>query len=99
MFKRRHPFCADPFGEHQGRPTPGDHVDHIIQRSAGGADAWSNLQTLCARCHSRKTVMQDGGFGRPRALGGDEKLQVSRCGPRTRQTHARIGFDMGGWRR
>lgn len=31
------------------------HADHIIPRSRGGADALSNLQTLCVHCHSAKT--------------------------------------------
>jgi 5-methylcytosine-specific restriction protein A len=26
--------------------------------------AWSNLQSLTAECHNRKTATQDGGFGR-----------------------------------
>jgi 5-methylcytosine-specific restriction protein A len=64
-FKRRHPLCADPFGVHQaeGRVEFGEHVDHIVPRSRGGTDRASNLQTLCAACHSRKTVQCDGGFG------------------------------------
>jgi 5-methylcytosine-specific restriction protein A len=40
-----------------GKVTPGDEIDHIIEVK----DAWhlrltlSNLQTLCAACHRRKT--------------------------------------------
>ncbi len=66
-FRRAHPLCADPFGLHEGRPTPGEHVDHIVPLAAGGTHDDSNLQTLCASCHSRKTVMQDGGFGRSKS--------------------------------
>lgn len=45
--------------------SPDDpHVDHIVPRAQGGTDALSNLQRLCATCHSRKTVAHDGGFGR-----------------------------------
>lgn len=62
----RQPLCADPFGVHAGRPVRGAHVDHIVPRQAGGTDALENLQTLCASCHSRKTVRCDGGFGRAR---------------------------------
>lgn len=34
---------------------PGDTVDHVVPRSAGGDDDPSNLQTLCRRCHKHKT--------------------------------------------
>ena len=44
-----------------GRPD--SHVDHIVARKQGGTDDHSNLQTLCASCHSRKTATHDGGFG------------------------------------
>ncbi len=39
------------------------HIDHIIAKAKGGSDDMDNLQTLCASCHSRKTVREDGGFG------------------------------------
>lgn len=31
-------------------------VDHVKARRAGGTDDWGNLQALCHRCHSRKTL-------------------------------------------
>lgn len=34
------------------------HVDHITPKARGGADEPSNLQTLCASCHSRKTLRE-----------------------------------------
>ncbi len=34
---------------------PGKIADHIIPRRQDGADDPSNLQTLCAACHQRKT--------------------------------------------
>lgn len=40
------------------------HVDHVLAKEKGGTDDESNLQTLCASCHSRKTIAEDGGFAR-----------------------------------
>jgi 5-methylcytosine-specific restriction endonuclease McrA len=42
------------------------HVDHIRPRADGGTDEEWNLQTLCFRCHSRKTAAADNGFGNRR---------------------------------
>ena len=66
MFRRRNPLCTDPFGIHaaDGVVVPSEQVDHIVPRSAGGTDDWSNMQALSTSCHSRKTVLCDGGFGR-----------------------------------
>ena len=63
--KRKHPHCVDPFGVHKacGIKAMATHVDHIVPRRRGGMDDESNLQGLCASCHSRKTCRQDGGFG------------------------------------
>lgn len=33
-------------------------VDHIVPKSRGGQDELSNLQTLCIKCHGRKTVAE-----------------------------------------
>jgi len=30
-------------------------IDHIVERDQGGSDDASNLQTLCAKCHGKKT--------------------------------------------
>lgn len=43
------------------------HIDHITPKSKGGTDDISNLQTLCASCHSVKTARHDGGFGYTKA--------------------------------
>ncbi len=59
-----HPLCEDPFNVHAGCVVPGEVVDHIQPLSQGGTNDEDNLQTLCWSCHSRKTVMHDGGFGR-----------------------------------
>jgi len=60
---RSHPLCA----EHgrKGRVVAGSQVDHIIPHKGDLALFFdpSNLQTLCASCHSRKTAREDGGFG------------------------------------
>lgn len=63
---QRQPLCVDPFGDHAGRLVPAIHVDHIVPRADGGTDAEGNLQPLCETCHARKTVLHDGGFGRPK---------------------------------
>ena len=43
-----------------------EHVDHILPLAQGGTHAAANLQSLCQRCHSRKTARSDGGFGNAR---------------------------------
>lgn len=42
---------------------PATCVDHVVPRHRGGTDHPANLQPLCARCHSRKTASEDGGYG------------------------------------
>jgi 5-methylcytosine-specific restriction protein A len=43
-----------------GRVMAATHVDHIIPRTAGGADYdESNLQSLCMPCHSAKTRREE----------------------------------------
>lgn len=32
----------------------GCDIDHVVKRSAGGPDHWSNLIALCRACHDRK---------------------------------------------
>lgn len=48
-----------------GLTVPATDVDHIIAKAKGGGDGFDNLQSLCASCHSRKTALEDGAFGRP----------------------------------
>lgn len=33
-------------------------VDHIVPKTQGGQDTMDNLQTLCIKCHGRKTVAE-----------------------------------------
>ncbi len=42
---------------------PSTDADHIVPLSKGGKDNVSNMQGLCASCHSQKTATEDGGFG------------------------------------
>lgn len=62
-FLIEHPLCAEC--QRQGRITPATEVDHIIPHKGNKALFWDldNLQALCHRCHSQKTVKHDGGFG------------------------------------
>lgn len=59
-YRKTHPTCENPHC-HQ----PSEHVDHIDGDNTNHNP--TNLQALCHPCHSRKTVLHDGGFGRPRS--------------------------------
>jgi len=55
------PWCRS----HRAR---GEHVratdvDHISARRAGGSDDHSNLRSLCKSCHSRRTAIDQSGWG------------------------------------
>lgn len=58
-----HPYCAVC-------DQPATEVDHIMPRAQLVAEGFNDpdaphlLQPLCKRCHSAKTVREDGGFGR-----------------------------------
>jgi len=56
-----HPFCVRCHAE----ATEVDHIVAFRGNEALRLDP-TNLQALCISCHSSKTVMQDGGFGRMR---------------------------------
>lgn len=66
MFLTRNPLCVSCLKEHQ-RETLATVVDHIVPHRGDYDLFWdeSNWQSLCARCHGRKTAKEDGGFGNP----------------------------------
>jgi len=61
-YLKAHPWCQTP-----GCTAPAvdvDHQDGLGPLAPRGYD-WDNLQGLCHPCHSRKTVLHDGGYGNP----------------------------------
>lgn len=63
-FLSQHPLCSHCLAA--GHLVPATQVDHIVPLSRGGGNDTENLEALCARHHSIKTVQRDGGFGRQR---------------------------------
>ncbi len=57
-YLRAYPWCVVP-----DCGASATQVDHKIPRARGGSDDWSNLQGMCHKHHSSKTVREDGGFG------------------------------------
>jgi 5-methylcytosine-specific restriction enzyme A len=57
----KYPLCAEC--HRQGRLKAASHVDHIVPRRQAPRLAYdpSNLQSLCASCHSKKTAAERGG--------------------------------------
>jgi len=55
--RERAPLCALCLAG--GTPTPAVCVDHIVPITSGGTNDGSNLQALCAGCHSRKTRVEN----------------------------------------
>ncbi len=55
------PLCEDC--DERGLTTAATEVDHKIALNAGGSHDLDNLRSLCKPCHSRKTVLVDGGLG------------------------------------
>jgi 5-methylcytosine-specific restriction protein A len=62
-FLLEHPMCIGPFRIHR-EPVTATDVDHITPKKEGGTDEDYNLQSLCHKCHSRKTALEDGRWGR-----------------------------------
>lgn len=64
-YLRHHPLCVAC--EAAGRLVAATVVDHITPHKGDQALFWdsdNNWQALCKRCHDRKTVREDGGWGR-----------------------------------
>ena len=61
----RNPLCEDPYGDHaeHHETIMATQVDHITPLREGGTNRMSNLQSLCIRCHSKKTALEDGRWG------------------------------------
>lgn len=55
------PWCR--FHLERGQSVPATEVDHIITRRAGGSDEHDNLRSLCKPCHSRRTAIEQSGWG------------------------------------
>lgn len=63
MVLNANPLCRSC--QRDGMATPATEVDHIVPINRGGERLdRKNLQALCKSCHSKKTVREDGGFGR-----------------------------------
>ncbi len=60
-YLREHPVCVRCGG-------PSQHTDHIDGLGLDGPNAWNEaaMQALCHSCHSHKTAIADGSFGRAR---------------------------------
>lgn len=65
-FLRSNPLCVHCKADKRIRAA--NVVDHIVPHKGDDSLMWSesNLQPLCASCHSVKTSSEDGGFGNAR---------------------------------
>jgi 5-methylcytosine-specific restriction enzyme A len=91
LYRNQHPMCEQC--ERQGRETLAECTDHITPFH-GVHDPlrllWSNLQSLCWECHSRKTVEQDGGLGHRKAKhnSGTQRDEMTLPGTQRDITHS-----------
>ena len=79
---RRQPVCATP-----GCGRRSVAVDHVVQRSRGGADHPSNLRALCTPCHNMRRQ-----GGEPYAKGCDATGQPRDPGHWWNQQENRSGL-------
>ena len=65
------PVAVDYFQCHNGKAYAAEVVDHIVPHRGDWKLFWdqANWQGLTKADHSRKTALEDGGFGRPRGRG------------------------------
>ena len=77
---QQEPLCRLCLNAHPRRLRPAEEVDHIVDVRDGGSDQRSNLQALCRRCHSRKTILHLGLPGH----GSDPLIAGKRPRPRGR---------------
>ncbi len=65
-YLKAYPWCVSC--KKEKRYTPATEVDHIIPHNNDRALFWdrTNWQSMCKSCHSRKTVVEDGGFDNAR---------------------------------
>ncbi|WP_297505916.1 HNH endonuclease [Ferrovum sp.] len=78
VFLSYHPLCAEC--NRQDRVTPASVVDHIKPHRGNQESFWDtkNWQSLCKPCHDRKTVKEDGGFGRSPPPGATSAQKTNR---------------------
>ncbi|MGJ3500350.1 HNH endonuclease [Piscirickettsia salmonis] len=70
IFLQDHPLCKQCLQD--DKLIPATEVDHIKPHGVDDDLMWNqrNWQALCKPCHSRKTVNEDGGFGRKKSPQG-----------------------------
>jgi 5-methylcytosine-specific restriction protein A len=64
-YLKQYPFCVCDECKKKELPLPANVVDHIIPHKGDYHLFWDpgNHQPMNDRCHGRKTVREDGGFG------------------------------------
>ena len=67
LFKKHHPLCFDPFGEHEkaGHVVKTKDIHHIVPLAVNLALGlvWANLAALCGECHDKIERMETRGQG------------------------------------
>jgi len=64
FYLAQYPLCV--MCQKEGRVTVATVVDHIIPHCGDYTLMWDegNWQSLCTSCHSKKTALENGGFGK-----------------------------------